>query len=47
MDETPIKAGRAEPGKMNGAYFWPIYGELDVVCSPFFNGRGTPAWRRH
>jgi transposase len=26
MDETPIKAGRTEPGKMRQAYFWPIYG---------------------
>lgn len=23
MDETPIKAGRAGPGKLNAAYFWP------------------------
>ena len=40
MDETPIRAGRAEPGKMKGGYFWPIYGELDEVCFPFFDGRG-------
>ena len=39
MDETPIKAGRAGPGKMKGGYFWPIYGELDEVCFPFFNSR--------
>jgi transposase len=25
MDETPIKAGRAGPRKMKGAYFWPVY----------------------
>jgi transposase len=39
MDETPIKAGRAEPGKLKGGYFWPVYGELDEVCFPFFDGR--------
>lgn len=39
MDETPIKAGRAEPGKLKGRYFWPIYGELDEVCFPFFDSR--------
>jgi hypothetical protein len=39
MDETPIKAGRAGPGKMNAAYFWPIYGEHDEVCFAFFESR--------
>ena len=39
MDETPIKAGRAGPGKMKGGYFWPVYGELDEVCFPFFESR--------
>ena len=39
MDETPIKAGRAGPGKLKAAYFWPIYGELDEVCFPFFESR--------
>ncbi len=39
MDEVPIKAGRAGPGKMNTAYFWPIYGEHDEVCFPFFDSR--------
>lgn len=39
MDETPIKAGRAGPGKMKGGYFWPVYGELDEVCFPFFDSR--------
>ncbi|MBW0298688.1 hypothetical protein B4P00_21190 [Shewanella xiamenensis] len=33
MDETPIKAGKAGPGKMKQSYFWPVYGEL------------TAAWR--
>ena len=31
MDETPIKAGRAGPGKMKQAYLWPIYGEHGEV----------------
>jgi transposase len=39
MDETPIKAGHAGPGKMKAAYFWPVYGELDEVCFPFFESR--------
>ena len=39
MDETPIKAGRAGPGKMKACYFWPVYGELHEVCFPFFNSR--------
>jgi transposase len=29
MDETPIKAGRKQKGKMRQAYFWPIYNEQD------------------
>jgi transposase len=39
MDETPIKAGRGEPGKLKAAYFWPVYGQLDEVCFPFFESR--------
>jgi len=39
MDETPIKAGRQGPGKMKAAYFWPVYGERDEVCFPFFESR--------
>jgi len=39
MDETPIKAGRGAPGKLKAAYFWPVYGELDEVCFPFFESR--------
>jgi transposase len=40
MDETPIKAGRKKKGKMNLAYFWPIYGEDDEVCFTFSQSRG-------
>ncbi len=39
MDETPIKAGRGQPGKLKAAYFWPVYGERDEVCFPFFESR--------
>jgi hypothetical protein len=39
MDETPIKAGRAGPGKLKAGYFWPVYGEQDEVCFPFFESR--------
>lgn len=39
MDETPIKAGRGEPGKLKAAYFWPVYGQHDEVCFPFFESR--------
>lgn len=39
MDETPIKAGRSEPGKLKAAYFWPVYDQLDEVCFPFFESR--------
>jgi transposase len=39
MDETPIKAGQAGPGKMQKAYFWPVYGEHDEICFPFFPSR--------
>lgn len=39
MDETPIKAGHAGPGKLKAAYFWPVYGQLDEVCFPFFESR--------
>lgn len=41
MDETPIKAGRSGHGKMKTGYFWPVYGEQDEVCFPFFPSRGS------
>ena len=40
MDETPVKAGRKKKGKMNHAYFWPLYGEEDEVCFTFSLARG-------
>ena len=39
MDETSIKAGRAAPGKMRSAYFWPIYGEEDEIVFHYAPGR--------
>src|ERR1035437_5118887 len=39
MDEAAIKAGRAGPGKMKAAYFWPVYGELDEICSVYYPSR--------
>ncbi|MES2356150.1 MAG: IS66 family transposase [Pseudomonadota bacterium] len=39
MDETPIQAGQAGPGQLQKAYFWPVYGERDEVCFPFFTNR--------
>jgi len=39
MDETPIKAGRKQKGKMNKAFFWPIYGDQDEVAFTFSSTR--------
>lgn len=46
MDETPIKAGRGQPGKLKQGYFWPVYGEGDEVCFPFFETRGGESIRK-
>lgn len=35
IDETPIKAGRKEKGKMQKAWFWPVYGLQDEVVFTF------------
>lgn len=45
MDETPIKAGhqgRAGPqrGKMQSAWFWPLYGDGDEVVFTYSSSRG-------
>lgn len=45
MDETPIKAGRLGNGKMKTGYFWPVYGEQDEVCFPYFPSRAAHAVR--
>ena len=41
MDETAIKAGRTSHGKMKTGYFWPLYGERDEVCFPYFASRAS------
>jgi transposase len=41
MDETPIKAGQASPGKMKAAYFWPVYGEQDEICFLYYPSRSA------
>lgn len=39
MDETPIKAGRKQKGKMRQAYFWPIYGEQNEIYFSYSSTR--------
>jgi len=39
MDETPIKAGRRERGKMQTGYFWPVYGDKNEIVFPFSPSR--------
>jgi transposase len=46
MDETPIKAGRKERGKMKIGYFWPVYGGHDEVCFPFLPSREAESVHR-
>lgn len=50
MDETPIKAGRSGQGSttlrsprrgMKTGYFWPVYGQLDEICFPYFPSRAA------
>lgn len=41
MDETPGKAGRKEKGKMQKAWFWPVYGERDEVAFTLSLTRST------
>jgi transposase len=45
MDETPIKAGRKKQGKMQSAYFWPVYGDRDEMVFPFSVSRGSQVVR--
>ena len=39
MDETPIKAGRKEKGKMKTGYYWPIFGDRNEIVFPFSDSR--------
>ncbi|UYM14924.1 IS66 family transposase [Endozoicomonas euniceicola] len=41
MDETPGKAGRKEKGKMQKAWFWPVYGEQNEVAFTLSLTRST------
>jgi transposase len=41
IDETPIKAGRKEKGKMRVGWYWPIYGLDDEVAFTFSHSRGS------
>src|SRR5215831_18760492 len=45
MDETPIKAGRQEKGKLHKGYFWPLYGDKDEVAFPFAASRAQAVVR--
>jgi transposase len=48
MDETPIRAGRlpGKKGKMQAAYFWPLYGDRDEVAFPFATSRALAVPRQ-
>lgn len=39
IDETPIKSGKAEKGKLKQAYLWPVMGELDEICFTYSTSR--------
>ena len=41
MDETPIKAGRREQGRMQTGYFWPVFGDRNEVAFPFASTRSA------
>jgi len=41
MDETPVKAGRKEKGKLHQGYFWPVYGDQNEIAFPYSPSRGT------
>jgi transposase len=39
IDETPIKAGREQKGKLKQGYFWPIFGDHQEICFTFSSSR--------
>jgi transposase len=45
MDETPLKAGRREQGKLHRGYLWPIYGDQEEVAFPFAASRAQAVVR--
>ena len=44
-DETPVKAGIKEKGKLKTGYFWVVYGELEEVFFEFHSSRALIALR--
>ena len=42
MDESPIKAGQHEKGKLQTTFFWPVYGDRNEVVFPWFRSRAAP-----
>jgi hypothetical protein len=42
MDESPVKAGRREKGKLQTTFFWPVYGDRNEVLFPWFRSRAAP-----
>jgi transposase len=45
MDETPIKAGRHEHGKLHTGYFWPVYGDQEEIAFPYAASRAQTVVR--
>lgn len=45
MDETPIKAGRQNQGKLHTGYFWPLYGDQDEIVFPYAASRAQAVVR--
>lgn len=41
MDETPIKYGRKNKGKMNTGYYWPIFGDNNEIVFCFSPTRAS------
>lgn len=39
MDETHIKAGRQEKGKLHQGYFWPLFGDGNEIVFVYTNSR--------
>jgi len=39
MDETYIKAGRQEKGKLHQGYFWSVYGDGNEIVFVYTNSR--------
>jgi transposase len=44
-DETPLKAGRREQGKLHTGYLWPLSGDQDEIAFPFAASRAQAVVR--